>query len=168
MAKKSYGKKPLEWVCDTINTTDGTVTNGRLELGLKDDEVAEIHRIDSHIGIGNIPDAANDEIDVYMMLSMDPDVDADPALAVSHEDLEIFFEHSQQMQQEVGAAGTAALNRGPVSKAANFNPPILVGTDVGQVVHGDAAIACEFWTRIYFTRRKANVMELNQILLKRR
>ena len=164
----SRSKKPLEWQFDHINTTDATVTNGRIELGLKDDEVAEVHRVDSHIGTSNIPDAANDDIKAYKMLSMDPDVASDPSVATNHEDLEIFFEHSQSMQQEVGAAGTAALNRGPVSKEANFDPPILVGTDIGQVVKGDAAIPAEFWTRVYFTRRKANVSELNQILLKRR
>ena len=168
MAPKRSSKKPLEWQCDIINTTDATLTNGRIELGLKDDEVAEVHRIDSHIGIGNIPDAANDDVACYMMMSMDPDVIADPAVAANHEDLEVFFEHAANWQQEVGAAGTAALNKGPLSKEANFNPPILVGTDIGQVVKGDAAIAAEFWTRVYFTRRKATVMELNQILLKRR
>lgn len=168
MSKRRSSKKPLEWQIGCINTADATVTNGRIELGLKDDEVAEIHRIDSHIGVGNIPDAANDDVSAYMMLSMDPDIATDPATAANHEDLEVFFEHAQNWQQEVGAAGTAALNKGPLSKAGNFDPPILVGTDVGQVVKGDATIACEFWTRLYFTRRKATVMELNQILLKRR
>ena len=168
MAKRSYSKKPMEWQFDAINTDSAVVQNGRIELGLRDDEVAEVHRVDSSISVGNIPDAANDDIDVSMMLSMDPDIIADPAVAINHEDLEVFFEHGQVMQQEVGAAGTAALNRGPVSKAVNFNPPILVGTDIGQVVHGDADVCVEFWTRVYFTRRRANVAELNQILLKRR
>jgi len=165
---KNYSKKPLEWQFGYVNTTDGTVTNYRIELGLKDDEVAEIHKIDAKIGVGNIPDAANDDIEVFMMLSMDPDVAADPALAASHDDLEIFFEHEQAMQQEVGAAGQSALNRGPVAKVSDYKPPVLLGTDIGMSVHGDAAVACDFWTRVYFTRRKANVMELNQILLKRR
>jgi hypothetical protein len=168
MAAKRSSRKVLEWQCDCIGTTDATITNGRIDLGLRDDELAEIHRIDSHIGVGNIPDAANDEVSVYMMASMDPDVIADPSVAGSHEDLEVFFEHSQQMQQEVGAAGTAALNRGPTSKSANFDPPIIVATDLGQVVKGDAAVACEFWTRVYFTRRKGSPSEVGKILLKRR
>lgn len=167
MSKRS-SKKPLEWQFGFVNAADATVTNYRIELGLKDDEVAEIHKIDSMVDIANIPDAANDDIAAYSMLSMDPDVDADPALAASHDDLEIFFEHQENMQQEIGAAGQSALNRGPSHKVSDFEEPVLVGTDVGMVVHGDADVAVNFWVRLYFTRRKANVMELNQILLKRR
>lgn len=167
MAKRSYGKKPLEWVYGAINTTDDTVTNERIELGLKDDEVAEIHRIETKIACGNVPDAANDDIDMYLMLSMDPDVEASPAVAANHEDLEIFYEDTYQVQQEVGAAGTATLVNSH-QKECQYDPPVLVGTDVGMVVIGDATITGEFGCRLYFTRRKANVMELNQILLKRR
>jgi hypothetical protein len=166
MSKRSY-KKPLEWVHGAINTTNDTVTNFRIELGLKDDEVAEIHKIDSSINHGNVPDAANDQLELYEMLSMDPNVIADPSVAVNHEDLEIFFDDSYQTQQEVGGASTATLVNSH-NKISDFENPILVGTDIGMVAKGDAAVACEFWTRIYFSRRKANVMELNQILLKRR
>ena len=168
MGTKRSSKKPLEWVYGYVNSVDATVTNYRIELGLKDDEVAELHKIDAKIAVDNIPDAANDEVVTYMALSMDPDIAADPALAASHDDLEVFFGHEANMQQEVGGAGTAALNKGPVAKISDFAPPVLVGTDVGMVVHGDADIACSFSARLYFTRRKANVMELNQILLKRR
>lgn len=165
---KRNSKKPLEWVFGYVNTTNATVTNYRIELGLKDDEVAEIHKVDLSISLGTIPDAANDNVEAYAMLSMDPDVIADPSEAANHDDLEIFMEHEQGQQVEVGAAGTSALNRGPMSKISDFKPPVLVGTDVGMVVVGDAAVPIQFWVRVYFTRRKANVMELNQILLKRR
>lgn len=161
------GKKPLEWKMDTINTTDATVTNGRVSLGLRDDEIAEIHKIDSHIAFATIPDVANDVVAAYKALSMDPDVVDDPSVAANNEDLEKFMLHSYQAQQEVGAAGTATLRLSD-EQTHTYDPPVLVGTDVGQVVFGDAAIACEFWTRVFFTRRKATAQELNQILLKRR
>lgn len=160
-------RKPLEWKMDTVNTTNATVTNGRISLGLRDDEIAEIHKIDSHIAFGNIPDAANDTVVGYKALSMDPDVADDPSTAANNEDLEKFLLHSYQVQQEIGAAGTATLKLSD-EQTHQYDPPILVGTDVGQVVVGDAAIPAEFWTRIFFTRRKANAQELNQILLKRR
>lgn len=166
-ARKGSRKRPLEWKMDTVNTTDNTVTNGRIALGLRDDEIAEIHKIDSHIAYANIPDAANDSLAAYKALSMDPDVADSPATAANNEDLEKFLLHSYQVQQEVGAAGTATLVLSD-EQTHYYDPPVLVGTDVGQVVIGDATIANEFWTRIFFTRRKATAAELNQILLKRR
>lgn len=168
MASKSYSKRPLEWVFGYINASDDTVTNYRIELGLRDDEVAEIWKVDSQINIGNVPDTANDDINANMCLSMDPDFVTDPSLAVTHEDLEVFFEHQRAVQQEVGAAGTATLvNSG--HKVSDYAPyPVLVGTDVGMCAQGDASVAVDFWCRLYFTRRRASVQELNQILLKRR
>lgn len=161
------GKKPLEWKMDTVNTTNATVTNGRIALGLRDDEIAEVHKIDSHIAFANIPDAANDTVVAYKALSMDPDVAEDPSVAANNEDLEKFLLHSYQVQQEIGAAGQSTLRLSD-EQTHNYDPPILVGTDIGQVVIGDAAIAAEFWTRVFFTRRKATAAELNQVLLKRR
>lgn len=169
MAKRSY-KKPLEYVFVSVETSDDTVTNARAELGLKDDEVAEIHKIDGQIMVSTLVDAANNKVTASMMLSMDPDIDEDPSDSENHDDLEVFYEHQLDLQQEVGAAGTAALKTSE-SKVSDFRVPVLVGTDVGVVVgteYSGAAVGCYFWTRLYFTRRKANVMELNQILLKRR
>lgn len=167
MAKRSTSKKPLEWQFGFVATTDATVTNHRISLGLKDDEVAEIHKIESLINFGNIPDAANDEVEGNLALSMDPDVSVSPALAASNDDLEWFFHDRSNIQSEVGAAGYGIIEKAR-KHVTDHNPPILVGTDVGMVVIGDATIVCDFWVRIFFTRRKANVMELNQILLKRR
>jgi len=167
MANASRGRKPVEWVLGRVNTIDGTVENYRLSLGLKDDEVAEIHKVDMQIDTANVPDAANDTLILDQMLSMDPDVIADPAVAANHDDLEIFAEQNYTFQQEIGAAGQTTLILSD-NKISDFKMPVLVGTDVGMVVHGDADIACQFKARLYFTRRKANVMELNQVLLKRR
>lgn len=160
-------KKPLEWKMDTITTADATVTNGRIALGLRDDEIAEIHKIVSTITYANIPDAADDALFATKALSMDPDVDGSPYVMANNEDLEWFLHHPFHVQQEVGAAGQTTLKLSDM-KDIDFNPPILVGTDVGQIVIGDAAIGVDFLTRIYFTRRKATAAELNQILLKRR
>lgn len=160
-------KKPLEWQFQSITTVDATITNARIELGLKDDEVAEIHKIETIIVHANIPDAANDNVEGFLALSMDPDVDNSPAAAGSHEDLEWFYFDRSTIQIEVGAAGATVIERAH-KKVDNYDPPVLVGTDVGMVVLGDVDILCEFWVRIFFTRRKANVMELNQVLLKRR
>lgn len=168
MAKRKSSNKPLEWVFGYINTTALAVANHRIELGLKDDEVAEIHKVHSQLAAGNIDSAAADDVDLYMMLGMDPDVVADPSVAANHSDLEIFFEDSLQIQTDgVVAAGLAAF-QSSANKVCDFDPPVLVGTDIGMVARGDTTVLGEFWVRVYFTRRKANVMELNQILLKRR
>jgi len=167
MAKRGSTKKPLEWMFGFVNTTDATVTNYRIELGLKDDEVAEIHKVESLINFANIPDAANDEVQGDLAISMDPDVIADPSTAANNDDLELFFHDRSNIQIEAGAAGTSVIEKAR-KHVTDHKQPVLVGTDVGMVVKGDASIACEFWVRIFFTRRRATVMELNQVLLKRR
>lgn len=167
MSTKRASQKPLEWKFAAVGTTDSTVTNEVIELGLRDDEVAEIWKIESMIDFGNIPDAANDEVQGDMALSMDPDVAADPSVAANQEDMEWFYFDRSNIQQEVGAAGTDIVEKAR-KHVSDFNPPVLVGTDVGMVVLGDDTVLCDFWVRVYFTRRRATVSELNQILLKRR
>lgn len=160
-------RKPLEWKMDTITTASAAVTNGRIELGLRDDEIAEIHKIDSEISYANIPDAANDTLVASKLVSMDPDVDVSPFVMTNNEDLEIFLHHTHTVQQEVGGASTATLVLSDAQQHY-YDPPILVGTDIGQAVVGDAAVGVDFLTRVFFTRRKATAQELNQVLLKRR
>lgn len=159
--------KPLEWIAQTIHTTDDTVTNARLALGLKDDEVAEIHKIYSELAPAGFAAGGVDITEFFSLaLSMDPDVIADPAINVNQEDLEWFYTHNFNQQIELTTEGAyyAKLND---EKTVNFDPPVLVGTDVGIVVGGDTK-TCDFLVRLYFTRRRALVMELNQVLLKRR
>jgi len=164
----SKSRKPLEWKFAAINTTDGTITNARIGLGLKDDEVAEVHKVMSSIApAGFAAGGADDVIVQALALSMDPDVVADPQVAANNEDLEWFFLHRHELQSEIETSGLSQHKHND-EKDVDFDPPVLVGTDVGIVVHNDAAIACGSWVRIFFTRRKANVMELNQVLLKRR
>ena len=164
MAKSN---KPLEWKFQSIHTTDSTVTNARIELGLKDDEVAEIHKVMTEISPAGFAAGGADLTEICnLALSMDPDVQVDPADDDNQEDLEWFYSHNFNQQIELTTEGAyyAKLNS---EKAQDFDPPVLVGTDVGMVVAGDSKV-CDFRARIFFTRRKANVMELNQVLLKRR
>jgi len=160
---------PLEWKSDIVTTSDATVTNGEIDLDLLPDEIAEIWRIDSTIEIANIPDAANDDINVVTYMSMDPDAIGNPATVATIEDLETFFYHSYHLQIEIGAAGATTLRNSDNKQLVLPEKfPLLVGTNLSHVVLGDAAIAVSFVKTIYFKRRKANAMELNQILLKRR
>lgn len=160
-------RKPLEWVYNSIHTTDATVTNVRFELGLKDDEVAEVHKIMSGISPAEFAAGGADLAEMCnLALSMDPDVIADPAVEANHEDLEWFYAHMFDMQIELTTEGAYAFKNND-EKSEDFDPPILVGTDIGMVVKNDTKV-CDSYARIFFTRRKANVMELNQVLLKRR
>ena len=161
------GKKPLEWIYQAVNTTDSTVTNARLELGLKDDEIAEIHKVMTEISPAGFAAGGADLTEIYnMALSMDPDVQVDPADDDNQDDLEWFYSHNLNQQIELTTQG-AWMGKNNSMKSESFDPPILVGTDVGMVVAGDTKV-CDFRCRLFFTRRKANVMELNQVLLKRR
>lgn len=169
MAKrKSYGKKPLEWKFASIITANATPANVRVELGLKDDEVAEVHKVTTYIA----PDqfaagGADDWLTLCLALSMDPDVILTPITEANQEDLEWFFTHRHELQSEIQTSGLSQ-HKHDDQQDVDFSPPVLVGTDIGMVAVGDAAVAVHFWVRVYFTRRKANVMELNQVLLKRR
>lgn len=168
MAKKSRSKFPLEWKFANVTTANATPLNVRIELGLRDDEVAEVHKIMTEIA----PDAfaaggADDDLVMILALSMDPDVILDPITEANQEDLEWFYTHRQETQIELTTQGAYGLKTNS-SKTEDFDPPVLVGTDIGMVVKGDATLGVHFWVRAYFTRRKANVMELNQVLLKRR
>lgn len=160
---------PLEWVTDTIATASAAVTNGEFDMNLLPSEIAEIYAIDSTIEYDNIPDAANDELDAGMMISMDPDADDSPIVIANLEDLEVFFHHWHSVQSEVGAAGQTIFAK-TSNKQLNMpeDRPILIGTNFAQVVVGDVTIATTFITTIYFKRKKATQSELNQILLKRR
>lgn len=161
---------PLEWKADTINTTDATVTNGEFDLDLLPDEIAEIWCIDSTI-IGELASAAIDAVSYRMYLSMDPDANDSPAANSNLEDLEVFFSHQHLMEADYAeATETGGYAIQTVSnKIVKFAPfPVLVGTNFAQVVIGDGNEPGEFITRVYFKRRKANALELNQILLKRR
>lgn len=161
-------KKPLEWQFQSIETANATPVNGRIELGLRDDEVAEIHKVMTSLShAGFAAGGADDVININLALSMDPDVIANPYTSANQEDLEWFYTHRFDTQIELTTQGAFGLT---ISDAQNedFDPPVMIGTDIGMVVKGDGAIASTFWVRVFFSRRRATVMELNQVLLKRR
>jgi len=161
-------KKVLEWKFESINTANATVTNARIALDLANNELAEIHKVMSSIQPGGFAaGGADDIIAMTMALSTDPNVINDPAVAANNDDAEWFYLHRHQLQAELTTEG-ASQHKHNDEKSVDFNPPILVGTDVGLVVHNDATITCDSWVRVFFTRRKATANELTQILLKRR
>lgn len=168
MKARSY-KKPMEWVYKMDTNALNTVVTTRIELGLKDDEVAEILSIQGSIEVPPLPEGANLERTVDMALSMDPDSVSDPADGDDMEDMEVFYNTFNRNELYSAAAGDF-LYEADVRKdfAYTFPQPVLVGTDVGMTTHSDVAAAHVVEVRLYFTRRKANVAELNQILLKRR
>jgi len=71
-------------------------------------------------------------------------------------------------------AGTEFVQNNVTSFQYDFNVrPVLVGTDLGLgfyvvTVTGTLDAGSLAYAKVWFTRRKANVSELNQILLKRR
>jgi len=176
--RTARSKMPLEWITDTINITDITAadpTKGEFDLDLLPDEIAEIVKIDSYLGFGDLTEADND-LEVGLYLSMDPDADADPITIANLEDLEIFFSHYLKYEQGLTTSGFYG-SRKDSKKVSDFEGyPILVGTNFSQVVNcvgavdfgGTSIDNLRVITTIYFKRRKATAMELNQILLKRR
>jgi len=171
-------KMPLEWKTDTINITDitaSTATNGKFDLDLLPDEIAAILRIDSYIGLGDLAEIDGDW-EAAMYLSMDPDADRDPMTITNLEDLEIFFSHYYKHQQGLTTQGMYSTSKDSIKTVDFTEFPILVGTNFSQVVKGvgptDFAGTTidnlRVITTVYFKRRKASAMKLNQILLKRR
>lgn len=169
--RRSRSHGILEWKFDFIDIAGGgAVENGVIDLDLLPDEIAEIRKIMTTIFISTLTVAVNDIISAHMMISMDPDNAADPATGANHEDLEVFYEHAYSLQADYAEATETGGYAIPLSnyKSEDFDPPILVGTNLGQSTEGDATAQVDFWTRIFFTRRRATATELNQILLKRR
>lgn len=165
----SNNKKPMEWVYAMDSNSLATVVTTRIELGLRDDEVAEILAIQGSVEIPPLPEGADVESTVDMLLSMDPDTTNDPSDGDSLEDLEVFY-NTFNKNDLWSAAGTDFFYENLNRKDFDFTfpQPVLVGTDLGMATLCDVAAAHKTEVRVYFTRRKANVMELNQILLKRR
>lgn len=173
MASKSRSNKPLEWVMGSPGILAGGAADeeetARISLGLKDDEVAEIHKV-LLVSILVEDFDAGKIITLIHWLSMDPD---SIYAATIGTDLETIIE-TQHAKQAVGVhAGTETIDDISRETQYDFDPPVLVGTDLGVGLMAAASVgnldagSTARW-RIYFTRRKANVAELNQILLKRR
>lgn len=176
--KRARSHGVLEWIFkDGVVTTSLTDTHFILDLDLMDDEVAEIHKIESKIVLeGPAAGPTQDQhINAAIACSMDPDFDGINTLVSTTnklEDLEVFHDH--QFSNDFVVEGTEAnfqFYKVSDEKNMDFNPPILVGTNIGvncRLINSVDEFDAYYGVRAYFTRRKANVQELNQILLKRR
>lgn len=173
MAKRVTSKKVLEWVSERVSAAAGA-TNVRqvIALNLDDDELAEIHRIESEIEVVRSA-LVDDNVDAQLMLSMDPSasIASDPYDEVQYEDLETVYNH--RFIQEVTVDDTAAsIDQNLISggeKSVDFNVyPILLATNPSVVVSPDADLTTTFHIRLWFTRRRAVGNELARTLLKRR
>jgi hypothetical protein len=174
MRRKRSGaatRKPLEWAFAHLESEgDDEVYSKRFELGLKDDEVADIWGIYTQIVSIQLIDVTVVWREFCVMISMDPDEATDPSEELAHYDLEILYEHNWALQ--IGDI-LAPVDHLSDEKTEDYNPPITVGTDLSLIGKTNASgedLEEVFWVygRLYYTRRPATVMELNQILLKRR
>jgi len=169
MSKKAV----LEWVANNPGTFAGGATTeeetDRLELGLRDDEIAEIHKIVLDINLVEDFDAAK-TVALYAWISMDPD----SAYGVNiNRDLETIVSTQYSKTAEGILAGTETVIDNEKTLNYDFDPPVLVGTDLGMGLYGLASVGnldagSTAFFRVFFTRRKATAAELNRILLKRR
>lgn len=170
MAKRN-NKRPLEWSSLQIdkNVTEANPVNHKINLALRDDEVAEIHKITiaNQLSIA----AATTSARLDYIISMDPDVVSDPGDRAPWEDLETIHGNSRIRTPMQLVADVDEVVEDIKNENLDFSPPILVGTNMGvssQVTWLTADSVATIKIKVYFTRRKANVQELNQILLKRR
>jgi hypothetical protein len=166
----------LEWAAKAGTVAAGGAAteeeSDRLELGLRDNEVAEIHKILLDVTLIEDFDAAK-TVDAYAWVSMDPDTSwiGDPETA---EDLETIVDVVVSKSAQGILAGTEFVQDNVSSFQFDFNVrPVLVGTDLGLGLYlttavGNLDAGSLVYAKVFFTRRKANVSELNQILLKRR
>ena len=176
-AKKGSNKKVLEWVYKkVVGATKATVYTDELDMDLRDNQVAEIWRIDSNM---HLYDPAAAGVDDYSFgsayLSTDPDAAAAPDINTTPEDAEIFFFQEFSVSSVLDGTATSFQTQKTnenLSWAAPEGKPILVGTNVGMVFEwnttGDYFTNGSWGARIFFTRRTASGLDLAHILLKRR
>lgn len=184
--RRGRGGMPLEWVAKVLQATDlltPAVVTDTLDFDLLQDEVAEILKIDSQLvlGVDSYADFADEgPLNFDAGLSMDPN--ASPSVAQLQatsdssyfEDLETYFTHKERIALITNDTATAIdqnFKTGWNKVEEYWDRPILVGTNSGMSLVGDIpTTAGDLWwfLKVYFKRRKASVMELNQILLKRR
>lgn len=173
MAKRKFsGSIPLEWVAVRVNRTTGAQAAAReaIELNLDDDEVAEVWQIDSDIQFATGNPSADQQADAEMALVMDPSFPTSiiPTSEALYEDLECFFTHFSQMDNELTTSGKTVIDEN-INKHVSFWPkPILLATNPAMITVCDVACDILYLCRLYFTRKKAGKDDLTRILLKRR
>jgi hypothetical protein len=164
-------KKPLEWSgkMRLVSSTDTNPKNTKINLALRDDEIAEIHKIQTEFMLSIA--AATTSARADFVISMDPDTVQDPGEAVTFEDLEVFHSETRMRNPFQSVADIDELIDEVISRDVDFKNPVLVGTNLGissQFTWLTADSTGWIKVKVFFTRRKATVQELNQILLKRR
>lgn len=175
MAKRggSYiSKIPLEWRTQTISVTDTTAvapSTAEIDLDLQDDELAEIHCIDSAIVFGS-PGEIDNNMVCGMLLSLDPDADDTPNTVSNLRDIEVFYWHRADRQLLLTTTGQVAVDGVSNKKWDCGKYPVMCGTNIGIVAEAESTVdtVVDFIVTVYFKRRKATAIELSQILLKRR
>lgn len=174
MAKK-YGSKVLEWVSELVEA-DASATNQRvvINLNLDDDELAEIRMIESEISLTTPAAIVDDQVTTQHALSMDPSVSIadNPYAEGTYEDLETLYTFRREYSVDANAtAGSVDQKIEDVTMKQVVFPdayPLLIATNLGFLIDGDAGLATQHCIRIWFTRRKAVGNELARTLLKRR
>lgn len=167
--KRGAIRSPLEWVTDTLETSTTAAKNGRVQLRLDRDEVAEIKKVVVEIDIPGIDDVADDTVPLFYMASLDPDVIANPAVLANREDLEVFMFGTWHGTLRVGAAGqTIQVGKWRDTLDLPEGSPVLAGSDIGWVVVGDASLTVGWTITVYLTRRRARPGEKFNVLLSRR
>lgn len=172
----------LEMTRETLTyqlTTSAVTTLTTLDLDLLPDEIAEIRRIESTVCL-NWSAETDGYAQAVSALNTDPGtamgdliVETAAIQQAQYEDLELIFYHRVWEQQNLTTSGLIMHNQ-VHEKIVDFMKefPYLVGSNLGWnicAVEGtDIAGAVQAFMTIYFTRRRATVTELNQILLKRR
>jgi len=172
MAKRRFsGGSPLEWVAVRVSRSAEAQAAAReaIDLNLDDDEVAEIWQIDSDIQFATGNPSADQQADAEMALVMDPSYQTSiiPTSEALYEDLECFFTHFSQMDNELTTSGKTVIDEN-INKHVDFAKPILLATNPAMITVSDAACALLYFCRLYFTRKKAGRDDLTRILLKRR
>jgi len=171
MAKRVANRKVLEWVSEQVNLSAGSdVERAVISLNLDDDEIAEIHKIESEIEF-TLPDTLVDGTFVgELMLSMDPSASnaASPYSEVQYEDLETVYNHKYILDvHEATAVGQTVTVQNSCKEMSFDTYPVLLATNPSFLTQ-ETGVATEYNIRIWFTRRKAVGNELARTLLKRR
>jgi hypothetical protein len=133
------------------------------------DEVAEIKKVVVEVEPPHVLDAADAIMHIGYMVSLDPDVIADPQTIVNREDLEVFMSGGWGTTMQVGAAGqTVQTLKWRDDLTLPEDAPVLAGSDVGWVVQGEATLTVDWVITVYLRRRRAKPGEKFNVLLSRR
>jgi len=177
MARRRNSKTVLEWVSVVnLSVADSTRERELIDLVLDDDEIAEIWAIDNIITIDGFTSIANSVVGANCTISMDPSAGTAASFISEnfYEDLETIFTHREEIVIEFAEATETGVWQAKMAfnKQQYFhNFPVVVANNLSQLVSNIGvaeAPACDYMTRIYFTRKRATDMELARTLLKRR